>query len=286
MAVASKGGGVINEHFGHAREFLVYEASPAGVRFIGHRKTDLYCSGGNTCGDGESALDQIIRALAGCEAVLCSKVGYEPWEALEAAGIQPNGEHGMEPIEDAVAAVYREMAATGRAEPGSPARRLPGERTTIVALKINDRCVNCYACVDVCPTGSIVKARKHFVINPTTCTECVGSFDDPQCASICPIECAIPTRTAPQPARLAHRHTAGEDGGGTGHVPGTMSRLPAPGLPRRRSRPGSSQAGTVLFSLPTRKDLSGLQWAATVDRRPGRGVFTNPGFRILGETRR
>jgi ferredoxin len=60
-----------------------------------------------------------------------------------------------------------------------------------VALKINDRCVNCYACIDVCPTGSIVKARKHFVINPTTCTECVGSFDDPQCASICPIECAI-----------------------------------------------------------------------------------------------
>jgi hypothetical protein len=46
----------------------------------------------------------------------------------------------------------------------------------------------------VCPTGSIVKARKHFVINPTTCTECVGSFDDAQCASICPIECAITDR--------------------------------------------------------------------------------------------
>ena len=41
MAVATKGGGVINEHFGHAREFLIYEASSAGVRFIGHRKTTL-----------------------------------------------------------------------------------------------------------------------------------------------------------------------------------------------------------------------------------------------------
>ena len=96
MAIASKGGGVINEHFGHAREFLVYEASPEGVRFIGHRKTDLYCSGGDTCGEEETALDQIIRALSGCEAVLCSKVGHEPWAILEAAGIQPNGEHGME----------------------------------------------------------------------------------------------------------------------------------------------------------------------------------------------
>ncbi|OAI52928.1 hypothetical protein AYO44_04570 [Planctomycetaceae bacterium SCGC AG-212-F19] len=36
---------------------------PAGVRFIGHRKTDLYCDGGNTCGDGDTVLDQIIRAV-------------------------------------------------------------------------------------------------------------------------------------------------------------------------------------------------------------------------------
>ena len=93
--------------------------SPGGVRFIGHRKTDLYCEGGNTCGEGESALDQIIRALSGCEAVLCSKVGYEPWAILEAAGIQPNGEHGMEPIEEAVAAVYRAMYESGRLNNGS-----------------------------------------------------------------------------------------------------------------------------------------------------------------------
>ena len=97
MAVPTKGGGVINEHFGHAREFLIYEASPAGVRFIGHRKTMPYCEGGDTCGDGESALDETIRVLAGCEVVLCSKIGYEPWGQLEAAGIQPNGEHAMEP---------------------------------------------------------------------------------------------------------------------------------------------------------------------------------------------
>jgi nitrogen fixation protein NifB len=114
MAVATKGGGVINEHFGHAREFLVYEASPAGVRFINHRKTTPYCEGGDTCGDGESALDVTIRELSGCEVVLCSKVGYEPWGPLEAAGIQPNGEHAMEAIEEAVLAVYAEMGAAGK----------------------------------------------------------------------------------------------------------------------------------------------------------------------------
>ena len=126
MAVAGKNG-VVAEHFGHAKEFLVYEASPDGVRFIGHRKTELYCGGMDSCGDGdvveagasESLLDRNIRILEGCEVVLCSKVGYEPWAKLEAAGIAPNGEHAMEPIEEAVMAVYKEIAATGKLLPAA-----------------------------------------------------------------------------------------------------------------------------------------------------------------------
>lgn len=116
MAIATRGSGVINQHFGHASEFLVYEASPTGVRFIGHRKVDQYCIGGDTCGEKESALAGSIRALKGCEAVLCAKIGFEPWGQLEAAGIQPNGEHAMEPIEEAVMAVYQEMIRDGRLE--------------------------------------------------------------------------------------------------------------------------------------------------------------------------
>lgn len=114
MAVASGGHGLVNQHFGHAREFLIYEASATDVRFIGHRKVDLYCEGGDTCGDAEMALRKTLDALDGCEAVLCSKVGYEPWGMLEEAGILPNAEHAMEPIEEAVVAVYREMAEDGR----------------------------------------------------------------------------------------------------------------------------------------------------------------------------
>lgn len=123
MAVATSGQGVINVHFGHAKEFLIYEASPNGVRFISHRKADQYCGGDTTCGDGESVLQRTIRALEGCEAVLCSKVGFEPWEMLEQAGIMPNGEHAMEPIEDAVMAVYKEMAQSGRLDEAEQAER-------------------------------------------------------------------------------------------------------------------------------------------------------------------
>jgi nitrogen fixation protein NifB len=55
--------------------------------------------------------------------VLCSKVGYEPWAKLEAAGIAPNGEHAMEPIEEAVMAVYKEIAATGKLSPSAADRK-------------------------------------------------------------------------------------------------------------------------------------------------------------------
>ncbi|AJY46764.1 nitrogen fixation protein NifB [Martelella endophytica] len=116
MAVTSKGGGVINQHFGSAREFLVYEASPAGVRYIGTRRADNYCSGPATCGSGALALEDIIRALEGCEVVLSSKVGFKPWQRLERVGIQPNGEHAEKPIEEAVGAIYREMARAGLLE--------------------------------------------------------------------------------------------------------------------------------------------------------------------------
>jgi nitrogen fixation protein NifB len=125
MAVATTGGGVINQHFGHAREFLIYEAAGLDVRFIGVRKVDLYCSGDATCGDAETALQKTLRALDGCEVVLCSKIGYEPWGQLEAAGIAPNGEHALEPIEEAIAAVYRELAESGRLEqPGVEQQRM------------------------------------------------------------------------------------------------------------------------------------------------------------------
>lgn len=119
MAVAAKQG-MVAVHFGHAKEFMVYEASAAGAKFIGHRRAEQYCAGDETCGDTDSVLNRTIQALVDCEVVLCSKIGYEPWGKLEAAGIQPNGEHAMEPIEEAVMAVWREMLATGKLAAPAP----------------------------------------------------------------------------------------------------------------------------------------------------------------------
>lgn len=113
MAVASRGHGLINEHFGHAREFLVYRASAEGVRFVGHRRADLYCTGIDDCGEREQAMEDILSVLEDCEVLLCARIGHGPWKALEGAGITPNAEHAMEPIEEAVAAVYQQMLRDG-----------------------------------------------------------------------------------------------------------------------------------------------------------------------------
>lgn len=108
VAVATKGGGRVNEHFGHAREFQVYEASAKGVAFVGHRRIDAYCMGGF----GEDAtLDTTIAALEGVAYVLCSKIGDCPKEMLEAAGIVATDAHAHEYVETAIGALYAERFA-------------------------------------------------------------------------------------------------------------------------------------------------------------------------------
>ncbi|MCJ7995596.1 nitrogenase cofactor biosynthesis protein NifB [Rhizobium cremeum] len=103
VAVATKGGGRINEHFGHAREFQVYEASPKGIVFVGHRKVEQYCMGGF----GEDAsLDGVIEALEGIDVVLCAKIGDCPSDSLAAAGIRATDAYGFDYIEAAIGALY------------------------------------------------------------------------------------------------------------------------------------------------------------------------------------
>lgn len=60
-----------------------------------------------------------------------------------------------------------------------------------MAYAINTLCVNCFACMDVCPSEAIFEARPHFRVDPKKCTECEGAYADAQCGSICPIEGAI-----------------------------------------------------------------------------------------------
>ena len=105
VAVCTKGGGRINQHFGHAAEFQVFEVDARGVRFSGHRKADTYCQGG--FGDDDK-LDVVLAALDGIDAVFVAKIGRCPKNDLKAAGIEAVDQYPFDYIETAIAAWYAE----------------------------------------------------------------------------------------------------------------------------------------------------------------------------------
>lgn len=105
VAVATKGLGLINEHFGHAKEFQVYELSTAGAKFVGHRRVDLYCQGGY---GEEDSLTTIIRAINDCHAMFVAKIGGCPKAELAQAGIDPVDAFAGDFIEKSAISWYRE----------------------------------------------------------------------------------------------------------------------------------------------------------------------------------
>ncbi|WP_294537773.1 NifB/NifX family molybdenum-iron cluster-binding protein, partial [uncultured Rhodoblastus sp.] len=121
-AVATKGSGLINEHFGHAKEFQIYELSTSGAKFVGHRRVDLYCQGG--FGD-EDSLETVIRAINDCHAVFVAKIGGCPKSDLIKAGIEPVDEFAHEFIEKSAIAWFK--AYLEKVESGEIAHTIRGD---------------------------------------------------------------------------------------------------------------------------------------------------------------
>ena len=61
-----------------------------------------------------------------------------------------------------------------------------------MAYVITDECICCAACEPECPNKAISEAEVIFVIDPDRCTECVGAFNSPQCADVCPVNAPVP----------------------------------------------------------------------------------------------
>ena len=94
-----------------------------------------------------------------------------------------------------------------------------------MAIMITEECINCGACEPECPNNAIYeggaewrfadktsltgpwkkmdgtevdsnaaqppKAMDRYYIVSDKCTECVGFHDEPQCASVCPVDCCV-----------------------------------------------------------------------------------------------
>ena len=95
-----------------------------------------------------------------------------------------------------------------------------------MSTMITAECINCGACEPECPNTAIYEGgaewqnngAKHpalqqdiYFIVPEKCTECVGFFDQEQCAAVCPVDCCVPNPEDPETeeqllakARLIH----------------------------------------------------------------------------------
>lgn len=113
IAVCTKGMGIVNQHFGHAKEFLIYKVKNGSAKLINVRKVKKnFCEGPLTCGDEESALADILNTIKDCHAVVCLKVGYGPHKFLEQNGIRPIVDVPYTPVEEAALLAAARLSGT------------------------------------------------------------------------------------------------------------------------------------------------------------------------------
>jgi predicted Fe-Mo cluster-binding NifX family protein len=89
IAVASKDGKDINQHFGHAERFLIYDVENSNVKLVDERKVERYCSFDPEHPLRKHILTGIADALAGCRAVVTAQMGDHPKSELEKLGVEP-----------------------------------------------------------------------------------------------------------------------------------------------------------------------------------------------------
>lgn len=106
IAVASRGNGKVNLHFGHAKEFMIYEVMNERSRFLGIRKVQAFCNGTAECGDEkEDVLKETADTIKDCQMLICSGIGEGPKDYLKELGVIPIVQKGE--IEDALVENYK-----------------------------------------------------------------------------------------------------------------------------------------------------------------------------------
>ncbi|HWR39354.1 MAG TPA: nitrogenase cofactor biosynthesis protein NifB [Patescibacteria group bacterium] len=84
IAVASKHGKLVDQHFGHADRFLIYQGDDREFQLLETRQVGQYCSGMEEC----DSRAETIRSLQDCAAVVTMRIGYHAKGILEKSGVR------------------------------------------------------------------------------------------------------------------------------------------------------------------------------------------------------
>jgi predicted Fe-Mo cluster-binding NifX family protein len=98
IAVASSDGLTVNQHFGKARQFRIYQLSGDNFAFLEERSADPACSGQQ---HSDSGLEQTAELIADCQAAVVSQIGASAIDVLIARRIVPFSLEGS--IDEALA---------------------------------------------------------------------------------------------------------------------------------------------------------------------------------------
>jgi len=86
IAVTSKYGRLIDQHFGHTTVFNIYQGNGDKFELVETRSAEKYCAGVEEC-DADESRERIIHALKDCDAVLTMRIGYHAKERLLKHGV-------------------------------------------------------------------------------------------------------------------------------------------------------------------------------------------------------
>jgi predicted Fe-Mo cluster-binding NifX family protein len=100
IAVTSKTGTEVDQHFGHAERFLIYDYSPGSPRLLKEVKVEKFCAYVPDQPFRHGRFGGIATAIDGCRLVVTAMIGDYPKEELKKLGIQAVAASG--PISEAL----------------------------------------------------------------------------------------------------------------------------------------------------------------------------------------
>jgi predicted Fe-Mo cluster-binding NifX family protein len=107
IAVASKSGTEVDQHFGHAERFLIYNYNQGSPEEVGMVEVEKYCSLDPDHPFRARQFNAIVEALAGCKVVVTAMIGDYPRQELEKTGLRHVAATG--PITAALHAAHGEL---------------------------------------------------------------------------------------------------------------------------------------------------------------------------------
>lgn len=89
IAVVSTDGVHVDDHFGRAERFLIYDVEGDKQTLLRVENVKKLSEDDPTHKFNENKFGALLQALDGCERVYCTKIGEKPAQELDKAGIEP-----------------------------------------------------------------------------------------------------------------------------------------------------------------------------------------------------